>query len=92
MQSHSLKKLEFSNVLTMLLSFCQTYMGKDICTHLLPYHTQEEVEEKLQETTEAIILLERKSTPPLTEVPDITIWIKSLLNLFTIHTYYGTVD
>ena len=50
MQSHSLKKLEFSNVLTMLLSFCQTYMGKDICTHLLPYHTQEEVEEKLQET------------------------------------------
>ena len=80
MQSHSLKKLEFSNVLTMLLSFCQTYMGKDICTHLLPYHTQEEVEEKLQETTEAIILLERKSTPPLTEVPDITIWIKSLLN------------
>ncbi len=72
------KKLEFDKIQFNLSQFAVTYIGKDKSLNLLPSNDKEMVKELLSETDEAEKLLFRNSTPPIDEIADNTIAIKSL--------------
>ena len=57
MYNKFLEKIEFYKILNKLSSFCETEIGKEISLSLHPSFTFEEVSYKLEETSEAFILL-----------------------------------
>ena len=73
-----LEKLEYNKILEILANFCHTYIGKDLSLNLLPSFKKDEVKNALSETSEAISLIQRSSVPPISEIDDITFYIKSL--------------
>ena len=73
-----LEKLEYNKILEILANFCHTYIGKDLSLNLLPSFKKDEVKNALSETSEAISLIQRASVPPISEIDDITFYIKSL--------------
>ena len=79
-----LNKLEYNKILEKLLTFCHTYIGKDIASKLQPSNNIETVETMLFETNEAVSLIERNSTPPISEIDDIGIYLKLLESSSTI--------
>ena len=78
MAQKDLEKLEFPKILDILSGFAITNTGKDLAYNLTPSTNLDEAKRKLDETTESHILLYRKGAPPLTEVPDITVYLKVL--------------
>lgn len=58
-----------------------THIGKDLSLSLLPYSNKETVEYLLEETTEAITFLYKKSTPPLSDIPQIDEHLKLVESL-----------
>lgn len=84
MNKMSLEKLEYDKILEKLSSFCNTYIGKNLALQLLPLTTKDEVEHALQETLEAVSLIERNSVPPISEIDDINFYIKALESSNTI--------
>ena len=84
MNKMSLEKLEYDKILEKLSSFCNTYIGKNLALQLLPLTTKDEVEHALQETLEAVSLIERNSVPPISEIDDISFYIKALESSNTI--------
>ena len=80
----SLEKLEYDKILEKLSSFCNTYIGKNLALQLLPLTTKDEVEHALQETLETVSLIERNSVPPISEIDDISFYIKALESFNTI--------
>lgn len=88
MKNKYLNKLELNKILEHLASFAITDLGKQKCLDLLPCNKKEKVTKWMQETTEASILLARKSTPPLVPINDITIPIKILKNNGTLSASY----
>lgn len=78
MNKFYLDKLEYSSVLQKLSTYCHTYVGKEICQRLLPSNNVDEVAKLLKQTHEAVNLIERNSTPPISEIDDIGIYLKSL--------------
>ena len=84
MNKMSLEKLEYDKILEKLSSFCNTYIGKNLALQLLPLTTKNEVEHALQETLEAVSLIERNSVPPISEIDDISFYIKALESFNTI--------
>lgn len=79
--NYYLEKLEYNKILKILSNICITYLGKDICSHLLPSNNKKNVENMLKETEEACNLLYRCSSPPISEISDNT------TNLKTIESY-----
>lgn len=73
-----LDKLEYNTILERLSTFCTTYCGKDLAQNLLPSNNKSEVKKSLEETEEAISLIQRNSTPPLSEIENINVYIKML--------------
>ena len=73
-----LEKLEYNKILEILANFCHTYIGKELSLNLLPSFKKDEVKNALSETSEAISLIQRASVPPISEIDDITFYIKSL--------------
>ena len=73
-----LKKLEYNKILEKLTTYCHTYIGKDIASNLMPSGQKEIVKRTLAETNEAVGLIERNSTPPISEIDDIGIYLKLL--------------
>ena len=73
-----LEKLEYNIILEKLASFCHTYIGKDLALNLLPSSDRSIVEKTLSETMEAVSLIQRNSIPPISEIDDISFYIKSL--------------
>ncbi len=73
-----LEKLEYNKILDILSNFCHTYIGKDLSSNLLPFFSKDQVKTALSETSEAISLIQRASVPPISEIDDITLYIKSL--------------
>ena len=73
-----LNKLEFGKILEKLSTYCHTYIGIQKAMTLLPSNNRESVLLMLAETSEAVSLMERNSTPPLSEIDDIGIYIKLL--------------
>lgn len=80
-----LEKLEYNKILEKLSAYAITYLGKEQCLTLLPSNNKEEVQNTLKETEEAVNLLYRCNTPPISEIADNTINIKTIES-------YGTLS
>ena len=76
--NNNLEKLEYNKILEKLSSYAITYLGKEKCLSLLPSNNKKEVENMLKETTEAVTILYRSNTPPISEIADNTINIKTI--------------
>ena len=74
----NLKKLEFDKILENISNYCKTYIGKTYIANLRPSQDKVEVQKMLAETSQGVILMQRNSTPPLGEIADITVYIKTL--------------
>ena len=79
-----LNKLEYNQILQKLTSYCHTYIGKKFTSNLLPSNQKETVSNTLAETNEAVSLIERNSTPPISEIDDIGVYLKLLESSSTI--------
>ena len=79
-----LNKLEYNQILQKLTSYCHTYIGKKFASNLLPSNQKETVSNTLAETNEAVNLIERNSTPPISEIDDIGVYLKLLESSSTI--------
>ena len=78
MNTNYLKKLEFDKILQNLSEYCHTYIGKEQALSLEPSSDKEFVKKSLLETSQAVSLIDRNSTPPLSEIEDIRVYIKML--------------
>ena len=78
MNKYNLKKLEFDQVLQKLSGYCHTYIGKEKVLSLEPSSDKNVVKKTLLETSEAVSLMDRNSTPPISEIEDIRVYIKML--------------
>ena len=78
MNNNYLNKLEFDQVLQKLTEYCHTYIGKEKALELKPSSYKDYVKKSLLETSEAVSLMERNSTPPISEIEDIRVYIKML--------------
>ena len=76
MDKNSLKKLEFNKILEILSSFAVTDKGKKLSLNLVPYTQKDDTIKAQNETKEALTLLYRKGSIPLTaELSDISEYI-----------------
>ena len=78
MKNNYLNKLEFDQVLQKLTEYCHTYIGKEKVLELKPSSDKDYVKKALLETSESVSLMERNSTPPISEIEDIRVYIKML--------------
>lgn len=76
--NNNLKKLEFDKILENISNYCKTYIGKKYAEELRPSQNKAEVQKILNETSQGVILMQRNSTPPLGEIADITVYLKTL--------------
>ena len=74
----NLLKLEYNKILEKISNYCKTYIGKQYISKLRPSSNKQDVQQMLDETNEGVILLQRNSTPPLDEIIDISVYIKTL--------------
>jgi len=78
MNTKYLDTLEFNKIIEILKNYCKTYIGKENLVELMPSFQLNIVSHLLSETNEAVNLNIRKSNLPLSEMPDISLWIKQL--------------
>ena len=78
MNKYNLKKLEFDQVLQKLSEYSHTYIGKEKVFKLEPSSDKDYVKKSLLETSQAVSLMDRNSTPPIAEIEDIRLYIKML--------------
>jgi len=78
MNKTCLEKLEYNKILEKLSSYCVTYIGKKIAKDLIPSNNKDYILNKISETTEGVSVLYKASTPPFSEISDITIYLKIL--------------
>lgn len=76
--NNNLLKLEYDKILEKISNYCKTYIGKKYISELRPSQDKDEVQEMLNETSQGVILIQRNSTPPLGEIADITVYLKTL--------------
>ena len=76
--NNNLKKLEYDKILEKIAHFCKTYLGKKYAFNLRPSQDVQEVQKSLKETSQGVVLIQRNSTPPIGEIADITIYLKTL--------------
>lgn len=80
-----LEKLEYNKILETLSEYAITYLGKEQCAKLIPSNNNKIVKDMLKETEEAVNILYRCNTPPISEIADNEINIKILES-------YGTLS
>ena len=78
MNAKYLKSLEYDKIIERLRTYCKTYIGKQKVDALLPVFKNSEVVNQLEFTNEAISLIYRKGSVPISDIPDITLSIKNL--------------
>lgn len=78
MNTKYLKILEYDKIIENLSNYCKTYIGKEKAKNLLPSFSKLEVLDLLELTNESTSLIYKKSNIPLSELPNISIYIKSL--------------
>lgn len=78
MNEKYLKTLEYDKVIHKLSTYCKTYIGKECVKTLLPECNKYKVENSLEQTSEAVSLLCRKGSIPISDIPDISVSIKNL--------------
>lgn len=85
MNSTSLKKLEYNQIIEKLSTYCHTYIGKNYALELLPSNNPTIVKQNLKETEQSVALIERNGTPPLSEIStDINVYLKMLESSHTL--------
>lgn len=80
MNIHTLKKLEFKNILELLESKCLSLEGKKLVTNLEPSSDKEIVQKLLDETLECSNLVYKASYPSILDMKDILPLIAILKN------------
>ena len=80
-----LEKIEYPKILNILSAYALTYIGKEKCATLTPSKNKNDVQNMLKETEEALNILYRCNTPPISEIAD------NAKNLKTIESY-GTLS
>lgn len=70
--------LEYNKVIEKVISHCKTYLAKEAQNNITPQFSKEEIIDSLSLTKEAVSLIYRKGTVPLSDIPDISLSIKSL--------------
>ena len=78
MNTKYLKSLEYDKIVEKLSTYCKTYIGKQKVSALLPLFNNTDVVNQLAFTNEAISLIYRKGSAPISDIPDITLSIKNL--------------
>lgn len=78
MNTKYLKILEYDKIIENLSNYCKTYIGKEKAKNLLPSFSKLEVLDLLELTNESTSLIYKKSNIPLSELPNISLYIKSL--------------
>ena len=78
MNTNYLEKLEFNKIQEMLSNFSITYLGKELSLNLNPNNKVSKIKKSLEETQEALNLIERNSLPSFFEIADITVHLKKL--------------
>ena len=78
MNTKYLKSLEYDKIIEKLNTYCKTYMGKEKLVTLLPKFDKSSVLDLLNFTQESSSLIYRKGNIPLSDIPDISINIKTL--------------
>jgi len=76
--NNNLKKLEFDKILDAISNYSKTYIGKNYVSELRPSQDCEKVQNMLAETSQGVVLVQRNSTPPLSSIADITVYLKTL--------------
>jgi dsDNA-specific endonuclease/ATPase MutS2 len=72
-----IEKLEYSSILDKLSSYCITDYGKNLCLNLRPSSNKEQVLNLLNETSEAINLMQVLE-PPISNIINIDYIVKIL--------------
>lgn len=80
MNFKTLQKLEFNEIRKILSNFAITYIGKNKANELLPLETKKEISKALAQTSEAVSLLYKLGSIPVSEIENITVHIKHLEN------------
>ncbi len=78
MDTKYLDKIEYPKILEILSGFAVTSIGKNLAKGLMPFTDLGRARKALAETTESHILLYRKASPPISEIADITVFLKAL--------------
>ena len=78
MNEKYLKTLEYDKVIHKLSTYCKTYIGKECVKTLFPECNKYKIENSLEQTSEAVSLLCRKGSIPISDIPDISVSIKNL--------------
>lgn len=81
MNSKYLDKLEYNKILQILEDFAKTYLGKNLCKNLTP---STNVTFLLKQTNQALGLIYKKGSLPLSSIPNIDIAIKNLESNFSL--------
>lgn len=79
-----LEKLEYPKILNILSNYASTYLGKEKCLNLIPSNNIDTVKSTLSETEEALIILYRCNTPPISEIADNTKNLKAIESYSTL--------
>ena len=78
MNTKYLEKLEFQKILDELSTYAHTYIGRNKILELKPSSDKSVVTKALAETSQAVSLINRNNTPPISEIADIRVYIKML--------------
>lgn len=78
MKQNYLEKLEFNKIQETLSTYSITYIGKELSQKIKPSNKKQEVKQSLEETQEAVKLIERNSSPTIREIENIEIILKTL--------------
>ena len=70
--------MEFDKILENVSNYCKTYIGKNHVSELRPLQDKKGIQKMLDETSQGVVLIQRNSTPPLGEIADIKVYLKSL--------------
>ena len=76
--NNNLLKLEYDKIIEKIQNHCKTYIGKDYAYNLRPSHNKDEIQKMLNETSQGVILIQRNSTPPISDIANIIVYLKAL--------------
>lgn len=71
-------KLEYNQIIQIIQGYCKTYLGKNLAFNTRPCFSFDKVNHMLCETMEAVTLLYKSGTPPISEMSEIEPYLKVL--------------
>ena len=78
METKYFEKLEFNKIKEIIENYCITFLGKELAQNLYPLLFSNEIEKSLNQSFEASNLIYRKGNIPITEIENISKYLKLL--------------